>query len=52
MTESNAVVRRAAGAALALVLASPGRTYSFYVTATDPSLNQSGRSNTVTVTTP
>jgi chitodextrinase len=31
---------------------SPGRTYSFYVTATDRSLNQSGRSNTVTVTTP
>jgi hypothetical protein len=31
---------------------SPGRTYSFYVTATDPSLNQSGRSNTVTVATP
>ena len=31
---------------------SPGRTYSFYVTASDPSLNQSGRSNTVTVTTP
>jgi fibronectin type 3 domain-containing protein len=30
---------------------SPGRTYSFYVTATDRSLNQSGRSNTVTVTT-
>jgi fibronectin type 3 domain-containing protein len=29
---------------------SPGRTYSFYVTASDPSLNQSGRSNTVTVT--
>src|SRR5215207_10138958 len=31
---------------------SPGRTYSFYVTASDPSLNQSGPSNTVTVTTP
>jgi Fibronectin type III domain len=31
---------------------SPGRTYSFYVTATDPSLNQSARSNTVAVTTP
>src|SRR5262245_23738506 len=31
---------------------SPGRTYSFYVTATDKSLNTSGRSNTVTVTTP
>jgi len=31
---------------------SPGRTYSFYVTATDPSLNQSARSNTVTITTP
>ena len=30
---------------------SPGRTYTFYVTATDPSLNQSGPSNTVTVTT-
>jgi len=30
---------------------SPGRTYSFYVTASDPSLNQSARSNTVTVTT-
>jgi chitodextrinase len=30
---------------------SPGRTYSFYVTATDRSLNQSARSNTVTVTT-
>ena len=31
---------------------SPGRTYSFYVKATDKSLNQSGASNTVTVTTP
>jgi Fibronectin type III domain len=31
---------------------SPGRTYSFYVTATDSSLNQSGQSNTVTVITP
>jgi fibronectin type 3 domain-containing protein len=31
---------------------SPGRTYSFYVTASDNSLNQSGKSNTVTVTTP
>jgi len=31
---------------------SPGYTYSFYVTATDKALNQSGRSNTVTVTTP
>jgi fibronectin type 3 domain-containing protein len=31
---------------------SPGRTYSFYVTAVDAALNQSGRSNTVTVTTP
>ena len=31
---------------------SPGRTYSFYVTATDKSLNTSGKSNTVTVTTP
>jgi chitodextrinase len=31
---------------------SPGQTYSFYVTATDKALNQSGRSNTVTVTTP
>jgi hypothetical protein len=31
---------------------SPGRTYSFYVTAYDESLNQSGQSNTVTVTTP
>jgi chitodextrinase len=31
---------------------SPGRTYSFYVTASDKSLNQSGKSNTVTVTTP
>jgi fibronectin type 3 domain-containing protein len=30
---------------------SPGRTYSFYVTASDSALNQSGRSNTVTVTT-
>jgi chitodextrinase len=29
---------------------SPGRTYSFYVTARDPSLNESGSSNTVTVT--
>jgi hypothetical protein len=29
---------------------SPGRTYSFYVVATDKSLNQSGASNTVTVT--
>ena len=31
---------------------SPGQTYSFYVTAIDKSLNQSGKSNTVTVTTP
>ena len=31
---------------------SPGRTYSFYVTASDKALNQSGKSNTVTVTTP
>jgi fibronectin type 3 domain-containing protein len=31
---------------------SAGSTYSFYVTATDRALNQSGRSNTVTVTTP
>jgi fibronectin type 3 domain-containing protein len=31
---------------------SPGRTYSFWVTATDKALNQSGKSNTVTVTTP
>jgi fibronectin type 3 domain-containing protein len=31
---------------------SPGQTYSFYVTAVDKALNQSGRSNTVTVTTP
>ncbi len=30
---------------------SPGRTYSFYVTAVDSSLNTSGRSNTVTATT-
>jgi fibronectin type 3 domain-containing protein len=30
---------------------SPGRTYSFYVTASDSALNQSRRSNTVTVTT-
>jgi chitodextrinase len=30
---------------------SPGRTYSFYVTATDSSLNRSAPSNTVTVTT-
>jgi chitodextrinase len=30
---------------------SPGLTYSFYVKATDKSLNQSGASNTVTVTT-
>lgn len=30
---------------------SPGRTYTFYVTATDNQLNQSGRSNTVTATT-
>jgi fibronectin type 3 domain-containing protein len=30
---------------------SPGRTYNFYVTAQDKALNQSGRSNTVTVTT-
>ena len=30
---------------------SPGRTYSFYVTATDNALNTSGRSNTVTATT-
>jgi chitodextrinase len=31
---------------------SPGRTYTFYVTAVDKALNVSGRSNTVTVTTP
>jgi hypothetical protein len=31
---------------------SAGRTYSFYVTASDKSLNRSGPSNTVTVTTP
>jgi len=31
---------------------SPGNTYTFYVVATDKALNQSGRSNTVTVTTP
>jgi fibronectin type 3 domain-containing protein len=31
---------------------SAGQTYSFYVTAVDKALNQSGRSNTVTVTTP
>ena len=31
---------------------SPGMTYTFYVTAVDGSLNTSGRSNTVTVTTP
>jgi Fibronectin type III domain len=31
---------------------SPGRTYSFYVTASDKALNVSGKSNTVTVTTP
>jgi chitodextrinase len=31
---------------------SPGRTYSFYVKASDKSLNQSAPSNTVTVTTP
>jgi chitodextrinase len=31
---------------------SPGRTYTFYVTATDKALNQSGQSNIVTVTTP
>jgi chitodextrinase len=30
---------------------SPGRTYNFYVTAVDPSLNTSGPSNSVTVTT-
>jgi hypothetical protein len=30
---------------------SPGRTYSFWVKATDKALNQSGASNTVTVTT-
>jgi hypothetical protein len=30
---------------------SPGRTYTFYVTAVDKALNQSGRSNTVTATT-
>ena len=30
---------------------SPGRTYTFYVTATDQALNTSGRSNTVTATT-
>ena len=30
---------------------SPGRTYTFYVTAVDSSLNTSGRSNTVTATT-
>src|SRR5215204_784705 len=31
---------------------SPGQTYTFYVTAVDKSLNTSGKSNTVTVTTP
>jgi fibronectin type 3 domain-containing protein len=31
---------------------SPGLTYSFYVTASDKALNQSGKSNTITVTTP
>ena len=31
---------------------SPGYTYSFYVTATDGSLNQSEQSNTIRVTTP
>ncbi len=31
---------------------SPGRTYTFYVTAVDAALNTSGRSNVVTVTTP
>src|SRR5215210_8908362 len=31
---------------------SPSRTYSFYVRASDQALNQSGSSNTVTVTTP
>jgi hypothetical protein len=31
---------------------SPGRTYSFYVRASDKALNRSGQSNTVTVTTP
>jgi chitodextrinase len=31
---------------------SPGQRYTFYVTAVDRALNQSGRSNTVTVTTP
>jgi chitodextrinase len=30
---------------------SPGRTYTFYVTAVDKALNQSGQSNTVTATT-
>jgi Fibronectin type III domain len=31
---------------------SPGQTYTFYVTAVDKALNQSGQSNKVTVTTP
>jgi hypothetical protein len=31
---------------------SPGQTYTFYVTVADKALNTSGRSNTVTVTTP
>jgi chitodextrinase len=31
---------------------SPGTTYSFYVTAVDSALNESAKSNTVTVTTP
>jgi chitodextrinase len=31
---------------------SPGRTYTFYVTASDKALNRSAPSNTVTVTTP
>jgi fibronectin type 3 domain-containing protein len=31
---------------------SPDRTYSFYVTAVDKALNESGKTNTVTVTTP
>jgi hypothetical protein len=43
-------VPQASGTTYTIDWLSPGRTYSFYVVATDKSLNQSGQSNTVTVT--
>jgi hypothetical protein len=43
-------VPQASGTTYTIDWLSPGRTYSFYVKAVDKSLNQSGQSNTVTVT--